>query len=89
MKNILFNNTRVFIKIIKEIYIINNLKTKIFIKIDILISKRINIDFVNQSIFIDNYRELIIFINSRTRSKSIKRIIKLFIKIIVLSRIII
>ena len=47
MKNMLSNNTRVFIKIIKEIYIINNLEIKILIEIDILILKRINIDFVN------------------------------------------
>ena len=37
MKSILFNNIRVFIEIIREIYIINNLKIKIFIKVDILI----------------------------------------------------
>ena len=43
----LFNDTRVFTKIIKEIYIINDLKIKIFIEIDILILERINIDFVN------------------------------------------
>ena len=47
MKNILFNDTRVFIKIIKEIYIINDLKIEIFIEVDILILERINIDFAN------------------------------------------
>ena len=47
MKNMLFNNTRVFIEITKEIYIINDLKIEIFIEVDILILERINIDFVN------------------------------------------
>ena len=47
MKDVLLDNIRVFIKIIKEIYIINDLKIKIFIKVDILILERINIDFVN------------------------------------------
>ena len=47
MKSVLSNNTRVFIEIIKEIYIINNLKIEIFIEINILILERINIDFVN------------------------------------------
>ena len=87
MKSVLFNNTRVFIEIIREIYIINDLKIKIFIEVNIFILKRINIDFVNQSIFIDNYRELIVFINSYAYSKSIKRIVKLSIKITILSRI--
>ena len=43
----LFNNIRIFIKIIKEIYIINDLKIEIFIEVDILILERINIDFTN------------------------------------------
>ena len=83
------DDTRVFVEIIREIYIMNNLKAEILIEVDILISKRINIDFVSQSIFIDNYRELIVSINFRARSKLIKRIIKLSVKTIVLSRIII
>ena len=83
----LFNNTRVFIEIIREIHIVNDLKTEILIEADILISERINIDFVNQSIFIDSYRELIVSMNFRVYSKSIKRIIKLSIKTIVSPRI--
>ena len=47
MKSVLFNDIRVFIEIIREIYIINNLKTKIFIEVDILTLERINIDFIN------------------------------------------
>ena len=47
MKSVLFNDIRVFINIIREIYIINNLKIKILIEVDILILKRINIDFIN------------------------------------------
>ena len=87
IKGVLLDNTRVFIEIIREIYIINDLKTEILIKVDILILERINIDFASQSIFIDSYRELIVFINSRARSKSIKRIIKLSAKTIVSSHI--
>ena len=40
------------------------------------------IDFVTQFIKIDNYREIIIFINSYIRFESIKRIIKLIARII-------
>ena len=43
----LSNDTRVFIEIIKEIYIINDLKIKILIEVDIFILERINIDFIN------------------------------------------
>ena len=47
MKSVLSNDIRVFIEIIREIYIINDLKTKILIEIDILILERMNIDFAN------------------------------------------
>ena len=72
MKKMLLENKRTFAKIIKKIYIVDNFKIEIFIEINIFISKRINIDFVNQSIFINNCRELIVFINFRIRLKSIK-----------------
>ena len=42
----LFENKRIFIEIIKRIHIIN-FKIEIFIEINIFISKRINIDFIN------------------------------------------
>ena len=87
IKKMLFENKRAFTKIIKKIYIINNLKIGIFIKINIFISKRINIDFVNQSIFINNYRRLIVFMNFRVYLKFIKQIIKILIRIIILFRI--
>ena len=41
-----FNNIRIFVKIIREIYIVDNLKINIFININIFILKRIIIDFV-------------------------------------------
>ena len=47
MKSVLLNNTRVFIEITKEIYIINDLKARILIEVDIFILERINIDFIN------------------------------------------
>ena len=46
IKEVLFNNIRAFIKITREIYIVNNLKINIFINVDILISKRIIINFI-------------------------------------------
>ena len=46
MKDVFLDNIRAFAKITREIYIINNFKMKIFIKIDILTSKRIIIDLV-------------------------------------------
>ena len=48
IKNVLLNNKgiRVFAQIIRKIYIIDNLKIDIFIKTNIFISKKINIDFV-------------------------------------------
>ena len=67
-------------------YIVNNLKTKILIKANILILERIIIDFITQSIKIDSYRNIIILIDSRARSKSIKRTIKLLSRITLLSR---
>ena len=47
IKKMLFKNKRIFIEIIKKNYIVNNLKIRIFIEINIFILKRINIDFVN------------------------------------------
>ena len=41
-----FNDIRIFAKIIREIYIVDNFKIDIFIDINILILKRIIIDFV-------------------------------------------
>ena len=87
MKRVLLENKRTFAKIIREIHIINNLKTKIFVETNIFILKQIIIDFVNQSIFINSCRNLIVFMNSRTRSEFIKRTIKTLSRIIVPSRI--
>ena len=84
MKNILFDKTYAFVKITREIYIINNFKTRIFIEANIFILKRIIIDFATQFIKINNYQNIIISINSRARSEFIKRIMKLFNKMILL-----
>ena len=46
IKEVLSNETRTFIEITREIYIVNNLKTKMLIKADILILERIIIDFI-------------------------------------------
>ena len=80
MKEILLDDIYIFVKITREIHVVDNFK----IKIDILISKRIIIDFVTQFIKINNYRNIIISINSRARFESIKRIIKSFNKIILI-----
>ena len=45
IKSVLSNNIRVFAKISKEIYIIDDLKTNILIELDILILERIIINF--------------------------------------------
>ena len=45
IKKVLFDKAYTFAQIIREIYIVNNLKTNILIKANILISKRIVIDF--------------------------------------------
>ena len=45
MKEVLSNNIRAFVKITREIYLINNLKADILIEADILISERIILNF--------------------------------------------
>ena len=89
LKSVLSNNNYIFAEITREIHIIDNLKIEILIEVNILTSKRIIINFTTQFIKIDNYRNIIIFINSYTRFEFIKRAIKSFNKIILLSYIII
>ena len=76
---------RVFTQITREIHIIDNLKANILIDSNILISKRIIINFDIQLIIIKSYRSITISINSRARLDSIKRIIKTSSRIILLS----
>ena len=76
MKEVLSNDTRAFIQITREIYIVDNLKADMLIDSNILIFERIIIDFDTQLIIIDSYRSITISINSRARSNSIKRTIK-------------
>ena len=76
-----------FAQITREIHIVDDFKTEMFIEADILTSKRINIDFAIQTIKIDSCRSITIFIDSRTRSKSIKRTVKSSKRTILLSRI--
>ena len=75
---------RVFTQITREIHIIDNLKANILIDSNILISKRIIINFDIQLITIKSYRNITISINSRTRLDSIKRTIKTSSRIILL-----
>ena len=89
IKGVLLDNNRIFIKITREIHVIDNFKIKIFIEINIFISKRIIINFITQFIKINNYRNIIIFINSHIRFEFIKRAVKSFNKIILLFYIII
>ena len=89
MKNILLNNIRTFAQITREIYIIDDFKTDMFIEADILISKRIIIDFVIQVIKINSCRNITISMNSRARFELIKRTIKLLTRIVLLSRVIV
>ena len=46
IKGVLFDNIRVFAQIIRSIYIVDDFKTDMLIEADILILKRIIIDFV-------------------------------------------
>ena len=85
MKGVLLNDNHIFAEITREIHIIDDFKVKMLIKVDILTLKRMIINFVTQSIKISNYRNMIILINSRARSEPIKRAVKSFSKIILLS----
>ena len=76
IKDVLFDNIHIFTQIIREIHIIDNFKINIFI------SKKKIIDFATQSIKINNYYNIIVFINSRARFEPIKRIIKSIFRII-------
>ena len=59
------------------------------IEANIFTLKKMIIDFVIRFIKINNYREIIIFINFYTRFEFVKRIVKLIFYIILFSRIII
>ena len=59
------------------------------IEANIFTLKKMIIDFVIRFIKINNYREIIIFINFYTRFEFVKRIVKLIFYIVLFSRIII
>ena len=50
------------IKFIYDIYIINNLKINLLIKMNILKSKKMIIDFFNEKIIFTKYKNIIILI---------------------------
>ena len=56
------------------------------INANILIFERMIIDFATQFIIIDSCRDIIVPINSRARSKPIKRVIKSLARIVLLAR---
>ena len=87
IKDVLFDNTRVFAQITREIHIVDDLKANMLIEADILTSKRIIINFITQFIKIDSYRDIVVSMNSRIRFESIKRTIKSLNKIILSPRI--
>ena len=87
IKDVLLDNTRTFAQITREIHIVDDFKTDMLIEADILTSKRIIIDFAIQFIKIDNYRNIVVFMNSRARFESVKRTMKSLSKIILSSRI--
>ena len=89
IKGVLLNNNHIFAEITREIHVINDFRVKTLIKINIFILERIIINFITQFNEIDNYRNIIISINSRTRFELIKRTIKSFNKIFLLLYIII
>ena len=87
MKEMLFDDTRAFAQITREIHIVDDLKTDMLIEADILISERMIINFVTQNLSIDSCRDITVSINFRARSEPIKRTIKSSTRMILLSRI--
>ena len=80
-KNI--SGSKIYIYIIKEIYIVKDLKIKIFIKINILGLKLTNISVFKNNLYINLY-EIDIFIIIKTRSiNSIRYIIYAKLKLII------
>ena len=76
MKEMLLDNTRAFAQITREIHIVDDLKTNMLIEADILTPKRMIINFATQNLSIDSCRNIIVFMNSRARSKPVKRTMK-------------
>ena len=77
------SGSKVYIYIIREIYIIKNLKIKIFIEVDIFDLELINIFVFKSNLYIDLY-EVDIFIIIKTRSiNSVRRIVYAKLRLII------
>ena len=70
------NNKDIRVKIIREIYLIDNLKVKILLRTNIIRSKKINIITSKNYVYIKLYNIIVIIdLKSRTRDIIIKFII--------------
>ena len=72
IKNVLFNNIRVFAQIKREIHIVDDFKVGMLIEANIFTLKKMIVDFITQFIKINNYRKIIILINFYARFEFIK-----------------
>ena len=82
----IFNSKKTIDYIRREIYIVDDLKTKMFIKIDILELKRMQIDIGDEKFFIRNCNDLIANIIVKVKNDvGIRRAIRSQKKIIILS----
>ncbi len=61
MKNKNKNNKKIIAYICYKVYLINNFKTKFLINIDILRSKQIIINILNEKLRFESYKEVAIF----------------------------
>ena len=87
IKDVLFDNTRIFAQITREIHIVDDLKADMLIEADILTPKRMIIDFVTQFIKIGNCRDIVVPMNSCARFEPVKRTMKSLSKTILPPRI--
>ena len=81
-----FNFKIIINKIKRYIYVIDDFKINFLLDFDILDFEKMNIDYKYKIFIIDNYREMNIFMIITLIKNKIKRIMKIFDKIIILNR---
>ncbi len=86
IKETLWNDTSAIAFFQREVYLMNDFKIKMLIDVDILSSKRIQINLNDRILQINSCQDIIVKINIVTRKKAnLKRIVKSWEKIIVSS----
>jgi len=77
IKETLLNDTSAIAFFQREVHLMNDLKIKMFIDIDILNSKRIQINLNDRTLQIDSCQDIIVKIDIVTRKKAnLKRIVR-------------